>query len=412
MKLLPAENTHDAGLLVAARGSRGLVDGLVATVLPTYLLLLGFTGTRVGAVIAAMLLGSAATTLSLGFFGHRMRRATLFRVASAIMILTGIGFMSAASFWPIMMIGLLGTLNPSSGDVSVFLPLEQSLLPSTTNDAERTALFARYTLAGFTAAAIGSLLAGVPEWLANSTHLSSIFAYRTVFAAYSLIGLVIFVMYSRLNTSDAIGHVSRVQPLVESRKRVLHLSALFSLDSFGGGFVVQALLVLWLQRKFELSLVVTGAIFFWTGLFSGLSGLVAVRIAQRIGLIRTMVFTHIPANIFLIMAVFMPNAWLAVAFLVARSALSQMDVPTRTSYVMSIVAPSERAAAASFTNVPRSLAGALPPLVAGWMLDHSTFGWPLLIGGSTKIIYDLLLLKNFRHVRPPEEIAQLPTTST
>lgn len=162
--------------------------------------------------------------------------------------------------------------------------------------------------------------------------------------------------------------------------------------------------MLWLQHKFQLSLAVTGAVFFWTGLLSGFSGLVAVHIARHIGLVRTMVFTHIPANIFLITAAFMPNVWLSVTFLILRSALSQMDVPIRTSYVMAIVTPPERAAAASLTNVPRSLASAFPPLVAGWMLQHSTFGWPLVAGGSIKIIYDLLLLYKFRNVLPPEEM--------
>jgi len=407
LKFLPADNAHDAAILIAARGSRGLIDGLVATILPTYLVLLGFSSTRIGAVITAMLLGSAAMTLALGFIGYRMDPTTLFRFAALLMVLTGVGFIYFDTFWPIMIVGLFGTLNPSSGDVSIFLPMEQSRLSSTTSDANRTALFARYTLVGFVAAALGSLFAGGPEWLAQSTIVSEAVAYRLVFVIYGFLGIVIYVLYSRLHEVPKTSSAHQPQPLGESRKKVMHLAVLFSLDSFGGGFVIQALVVLWLQRKFDLSLVVAGTIFFWTGLLSGLSGLVAVRIAQRVGLIRTMVLTHIPANIFLITAVFMPNVWLAVVFLVARSALSQMDVPTRTSYVMSIVSPGERAAAASITNVPRSLAGALPPLAAGWMLDHTTFGWPLLIGGATKIVYDLLLLRNFRHVRPPEEKEKL-----
>lgn len=176
-----------------------------------------------------------------------------------------------------------------------------------------------------------------------------------------------------------------------------------ALRALGGGFVITALLVLWLQRRFGLSLAVSGAVFFWAGVLSAFSALVSVRIARRIGLVRTMVFTHLPANGLLILTAFMPNAWLAVACLLGRSALSQMDVPARTSYVMAVVTPDERPAAASVTNVPRSLAAALPPIAAGWMLSRTTFGWPLVIGGSLKVIYDLLLLVQFRDLRPPEE---------
>ena len=182
------------------------------------------------------------------------------------------------------------------------------------------------------------------------------------------------------------------------------LAVLFSVDSFGGGFVITALLVVWLQNRFGLSLAVSGAIFFWAGLLSAFSALVAARIAGRIGLVRTMVYTHLPANGLLIATAFMPTVWLAVGCLLLRSALSQMDVPARTSYVMAVVTPAERPAAASVTNVPRSLASAVPPIFAGWMLARTTFGWPLVIGGTIKATYDLLLLAQFRELRPPEEI--------
>ena len=188
-----------------------------------------------------------------------------------------------------------------------------------------------------------------------------------------------------------------------SRRVVYRLAAVFSLDSLGGGFVVQSLLVLWLARRHGLSTATTGAVFFWTGLLAGASALVAVRIARRIGLVRTMVFTHLPANVLLVLTALAPTAPLAVAGLLARSALSQMDVPTRTSYVMAVVSPEERPAAASVTGVPRSLAAAATPLAAGWLLEHSTFGWPLVIGGVLKAAYDLLLLAMFHDVRPPEE---------
>ena len=404
MRLIPAIHRRDAGILITARALRGFIDGLVSTILPTYFAFIGFNSFHTGAIITATLFGSALLTLLVGFMGHHLQRLTLLHIACAAMIATGIGFASITWFWILLIVAVIGTINPSSGDVSVFLPTEQALLPATATDEQRTSLFARYTLAGFGAGAIGALFVGMPNVLHRHHVMSESWSYRTIFILYSLLGLVLYLLYSKLSPQLASHPIHQSLPLGESRKKVVSLAVLFSLDSFGGGFVVQALVVLWLQHRFQLSLAVTGAVFFWTGMMSGFSGLVAVHIARHIGLVRTMVFTHIPANIFLISAAFMPNVWLAVTCLILRSALSQMDVPIRTSYVMAIVTPPERAAAASLTNVPRSLASALPPLGAGWMLQHSTFGWPLIAGGSIKIIYDLLLLYKFRNVLPPEEL--------
>jgi len=319
------------------------------------------------------------------------------------MILTGVAFGALSSFGALLVVAVLGTLNPSAGDVSVFLPTEQALLPSTVSDRHRTALYGRYSFVGFSVAAIGSLAAGLPDLLARTTGLSERSALRNVFVVYAIAGIVVLLTYRRL--SPAIEPADGPAPVAlgPSRRIVYRLAALFSLDSLGGGFVVQSLLALWLFRRFDLSVATAGAIFFWSGLLAGASALLAVRIAGRIGLVRTMVFTHLPANGLLVATAFMPNLTLAVVCLLVRSVVSQMDVPTRTSYVMAVVTPAERPAAASITNVPRSLAAALPPLAAGWMLDRSTFGWPLVIGGSLKIVYDLVLLRMFRDVRPPEE---------
>jgi len=211
------------------------------------------------------------------------------------------------------------------------------------------------------------------------------------------------LIYRSLSPAIEPADSTPAAPLGESRSIVYRLAAVFSLDALGGGFVVQSLLALWLYERFNLSVTVAGALLFWTGVCSAFSAFVSARIAKRIGLIRTMVFTHLPAQLLLISAALVPNLSLAVVCLIARSLLSAMDVPARNSYVMAVVSPPERAAAASVTNVPRSLASALPPLAAGWMLDHSTFGWPLIIAGTLKAIYDLLLLSMFRNIRPPEE---------
>ncbi|MEQ1788317.1 MAG: MFS transporter, partial [Acidimicrobiales bacterium] len=292
----------------------------------------------------------------------------------------------------------------SSGDVSAFLPIEQALLPDTVPANRRTHVFARYTLVASLAGAVGALAAALPEWVAGRTALSDLDAQRGVFLAYAGAGGLLFALYSRLAPRPPVevAGVGR-SGLGRSRAIVLRLSALFSVDAFGGGFVVQSILVLWLSLRFGMSTAAAGAVFFWSGLLTASSALLAPRLAARIGLVRTMVFTHIPASVLLISAALMPSAGPAVACLLARALLSQMDVPARSSYVMAVVDPEERTAAAAITNVPRSLASALPPLAAGWMLQHTDFGWPLIIGGVLKISYDLTLLAMFRDVRPPEE---------
>lgn len=403
MRLLPPGATADAAVLLETRAIRALGDGTVSVVLAAYLTAVGLSEVRIGVVVTMTLLGSAALTLTVGLRAHAYPRRRLLRLVSLLMIATGVGFAVFTDFWPIALVGLIGTLNPSGGDVSVFLPTEQALLPSTVPDAQRTALFARYSLIGTLIAAVGAALAGVPEWMARRLHVADTTTLRYTFLAYALLGVIVLTRYRHLSPAIERAGPAPSRALGESKRTVYKLAALFSLDAFGGGFVITALVVLWLQRRFGLSLTVSGAVFFWAGVLSAFSALVAVRIADRIGLVRTMVYTHLPANFFLVLTAFMPNAWLAVTTLLCRSALSQMDVPARTSYVMAVVTPEERPAAASVTNVPRSLASALPPIAAGWMLGHSTFGWPLVIGGSLKALYDVLLLFQFRELRPPEE---------
>ena len=404
MRLLPPGATGDAALLCGTRGVRALADGLVSVVLATFLTKAGLGEVQAGIVMGGTLLGSAALTLGVGLRAHTVARRRQLRLVSLLMIATGVGFAVGSGFWVLLAIGVIGTMNPSGGDVSVFLPTEQALLPSTAPDSQRTALFARYSLIGFLGAAIGSLAAGVPGWLGRRLGLAEVDGLRLSFVAYALAGVVVLTRYRRLSPDLDPPTSGRRAALDQSRAIVYRLAALFSLDSLGGGFVITAIVSLWLQRRFGLSLAVSGAVFFWSGVLSAFSALAAVRIARRIGLVRTMVFTHLPANALLILAALMPNAPLAVACLLARSALSQMDVPARTSYVMAVVTPAERPAAASVTNVPRSLASALPPVLAGWLVSRSTIGWPLVIGGSLKAIYDVLLLVSFRHIRPPEEV--------
>lgn len=392
--------------LLWARGLRAFADGYVSLLLPVYLLSLGLTPFQVGVIATATLLGSGILTLWVGLRAYGFKRRALLLGAAALMALTGLGFATITSFWPLLLIAFVGTLNPSSGDVSVFLPLEHSILARVVEDRERTATFARYSLVGALLGALGALAAGLPELLAPALNASVGSAYQAMFLLYALLGVGSGLIYRKLPAVTGAESEAPAAPLRHSRRTVYKLAALFSLDAFGGGFIVQSLLALWLFQKYQLSTPVAGTIFFWTSIFSAFSYLVATRIAGRIGLVNTMVFTHLPANVLLLLVPFAPSLAVAIALLLVRSALSQMDVPTRSSYVMAVVVPSERAAAASVTSVPRSLASAMSPLIAGYLLGLSTFGWPLVIAGSVKIIYDLLLLANFRSVPPPEEAGQ------
>lgn len=403
LRFLPEGTSPDAAILIAARGIRAFGDGFVSILLPVHLVSLGFSATRIGVLTTATLLGSAALTLAVGQFAHRWKRVDLLLRTAMLMIATGIGFFLLDGFWPLLVVAFVGTINPSTGDVSVFLPTEQSLLPQTTSDRHRTAIFARYSLTGSLVGAIGALAAGIPTALAHLLGVSAETTVTAMFLLYGALGIVIAALYRRLTP--------RIEPAVKpdspalgpSKRAVYRLAALFSLDSFAGGFTLQSVIALWLFLRFDLSTAVAGTIFFWAGLLSAFSQLLAPRVAARIGLVNTMVFSHLPANIFLILTPLMPTLPLAILFLLMRSALAQMDVPARTSYVMAVVTPEERPAAASITNVPRSLATAISPTIAGSLLQTTAFGWPLVIGGALKATYDLLLLAMFRHERPPEE---------
>ena len=389
---------------MVTRGVRAFVDGIAFVVLPAHLTHLGFSATQVGAVVAASLLGSALLTLSAGFLSRRVTPRTLLLATSWIMLITGIALGSVTTFLPLLLISIVTTLNPSAGDVSPFLPIEQAMLSSSVSSEDRTALFAGYNLIGSLIGAIGALCAGLPVFIARSLDAADQTGRQAAFIFYGLAGLLALLLYRQLPriplaTTTTFRHA--LSP--KSRQTVLTLSALFSLDSFGGGFATQAIFALWMLGRFNVSIESLGALFFGAGIISAFSSLIAVRISQRIGLVKTMVFTHIPASVLLVLVALSPHVSIAIALFLVRAFLSQMDVPVRTSYVMAVVQPEERAAASSITNVPRSLASALPPLAAGWMLDQTTFAWPLLICATCKITYDLLLLKMFQNVHPSEE---------
>ena len=404
--LFPTSATADSRRLITTRALRGIGDGVVSVLLPSYLTAMGLNPTRIGVIVFATLFGSALVTLWAGFATRRIGTRRMFLGASALMVATGLGFVYARSFWALGVIALVGTMNPSAGDVSLFLPLEQTAIAQTVATSDLTATFAIYNVAGALGGAFGALASGLPTMLAPRFGWNLLAAQRSGFVVYSIFGLMAASIYWSLTSAvEAAPASTKVAPLAKSRATVMRLAALFSIDAFGGGFAIQSLLALWLFRRFNMSVQAAGTFFFVAGLLGSFSQFVSSRLAARFGRINTMVYSHLPANAFLILAALMPTAPLAVLFLLLRSSMSSMDVPARQSYVMSVVPPEERAAAASVTNVPRSLASAVAPVPAGMMLDITSFGWPLICAGALKITYDLLLLRQFRALRPDDELS-------
>jgi MFS family permease len=390
-------------LLYLARGLRGFGDGFAIIVLPAYMTALGFDAAAVGLVAAASLLGTAVLTLAVGWIAPRHDLRPLLIFGAGLMAATGIVFPNVEHLLLIAAVGFIGTINPSGGDLGVLIPLEHAALAKSATDNRRTQVFARYSLIGALCTAAGSLAASVPDFLVAS-GVTTLGAFRAMFYAYAAFGGVCALLYRRAPLARATEQAPHA-PLGPSRNTVYKLAALFSVDAFAGGFIAQSLLVLWLLQRFELSLSAAGLFFFWSSTLGAFSFPVAAWIAKRAGLVNTMVFTHIPSSVFLILAAFAPNLYLALALLLLRAALSQMDVPTRTSYVMAVVTPAERSAAASVTAVPRSLASSISPAISGVLLTTAFSGLPLVLCGKLKIAYDVALLFSFRHVKPPEEIS-------
>jgi MFS family permease len=389
-------------LLYMARGLRGFGDGFAIIILPAYMTALGYDAIAVGLVATASLLGTALLTLIVGWIAPRHDLRALMLSGAGLMAITGLAFPNVEHFVLIALVAFVGTINPSAGDLGVLVPLEHAALARGARDDTRTRVFARYSLIGALSAAAGSLAASLPDFLVSmgSTRLS---AFRLTFYGYAALGAASAALYCQVPRACAEEQAAHV-PLGPSRSTVYKLAALFSIDAFAGGFIAQSLLVLWLFERFDLSLSAAGLFFFWSSTLSAFSYPVAAWIAKRVGLVNTMVFTHIPSSIFLILAAFSPNLYLALGLLLLRAALSQMDVPTRTSYVMAVVTPAERPAAASVTAVPRSLASAISPAISGALLMTAFSGLPLVVCGMLKITYDLALLFSFRHIKPPEEM--------
>lgn len=401
----------DGHTILASRAVRTFAYGFVSVLLGIYLEEKGLSDFQIGAIFTLALVGSAVGTIIAGLLTDRLGRRRFLLVFGVLMAASGLAFALSDSFYLLALFALTGTLTPSGGEVGPFLSLEQTMLPQTSDFSRRTHLFALYNLMGTFAGALGALFSGTPRYLESWLDLEHLAALRLMLLVYAGLAVVSTLLFARLSpavelgalAARASGHNPGRFGLHRSRRRVAGLAALFSLDSLGGGFVVQSLVALFFFRKFGVSLDTLGVIFFVSGLLSAVSFLVAARLASRIGLINTMVFTHIPSSVFLILVPVAPTLPLALALYLARQSLSQMDVAPRQSYIVSVVEPEERAAAVSFTNVSRTIASAISPVMAGYVIGAVSAGVPFLLGGGIKILFDLLLFVFYRNVPPRQD---------
>jgi len=402
----------DIALLFATRILRMFGYGFLAVVLVLYLAAIGLSGGEQGLLLGLTLLGDAGVSLWLTTHADRIGRRRVLLVGAILMLFAGFVFVATPVFGVLLVAATIGVISPSGNEVGPFLAVEQASLAQLVPARERTGLFARYQLAGSFATAAGTLAGGVVSQLVINGGASPADAYRVVILGYAIVGIALALLVTRVSArvevppADVADQTIRDRlGLHRSRNVVLRLSALFALDAFAGGFAIQGFIAFWFNQRYGVDPGGLGLILSAANVLAGFSALAAGRLAARFGLIRTMVFTHLPSNILLMLVPLMPNLQLAVVMLLARFAISQMDVPTRQSYTMAIVAPDERSAAAGVTGIARSLGVAASPLIAAPLYASVALaGLPFLISGGLKVVYDLLLYRSFKRVRPPEEM--------
>jgi MFS family permease len=406
------EDRRDVALLFGARIVRLFGYGALAVVLALYLSELGLDGAQIGLLLALTLAGDAAISLWLTTRADRLGRRLTLRVGAALMIAAAIVFALSGDFVVLLAAAIVGVLSPSGNEVGPFLPVEQAALSQVVPGGRRTTVFAWYQLAGSLATATGSLAAGLAVQVLRDGGLAALDAYRAVVIGYAAVGIVLLLVAG--SVSPAIETAAPADPSIRrrlglhgSQRIVAELSTLFALDAFGGGFVVQSIVALWFHLRWGVEPAVLGAIFFAANALAGFSGLVAARLAARFGLVATMVGTHLPSNVLLILVPLMPSVETAIAVLLARFAISQMDVPTRQAYTMAVVHPDERSAAAGLTGMARSAGAAVAPALAVPLVAAPALagGLPFVIAGGLKIVYDLALWSRFRSLRGRDESA-------
>lgn len=405
--------TRDGRLLFLTRTIRLYAYGLLAVVLALYLAALGFDERQIGLVLTLTLLGDAAISLGLTTRADRIGRRRTLVAGAGLMVLAGIVFALTRDPVALTLAAIVGTISPSGSEVGPCQSIEQAALPQTAPGPHRTHVFAWYNLVGYVATACGAYTGGTLAGALQATGWGAFDSYRAVVVAYAACGMVLALAFARLSAGvEAPARpTGAAEPprrgafgLHRSRDVVFRLAALSMLDSFGGGLVVQTLIAYWFHVRWGVDPATLGGLLFGANLFAGLSTLAAARIAGRIGLLNTMVFTHIPSNVLLMLVPLMPTLPLAVGVLLLRFSMSQMDVPTRQSYLVAVVDPDERSAASGLTTTTRVLAQAAAPVLTGLLLAASSISAPFFLAGGIKIVYDLGLLRAFREVRPPEEI--------
>jgi MFS family permease len=404
--------TNDGRLIIAARIVRAFAYGFLSIVLAIYLKLIGLNDLVIGLILTGTLINSVLFTLLASFYADRIGRRKMLIVYAALMSLSGTIFVSTDNYVILIIAALIGTINVTGSETGAFLSIEQALMPQTLIDyKKRNTIFALYNMAGTFAMAAGILLSGLPSILQQQYQVTQVDAIKPLFLLYSLFGIALVGIYFSLSGKVELSTLDRTKPLSQklspkSRKMVGKLSGLFAVDSFAGGFVIQSIVSLWFFSKFGIELTMLSYIFSVAGVLTAFSFLAAAKIADKIGLVNTMVFTHIPSNVLLILVGFAPTPMLAIAFYLGRMALSQMDVPTRQSYIVAVVSEEERTPAAAITNVSRNISQAMSPSLTGSILQLlPLLSAPFVIGGVLKIAYDLVLYFQFRNVKPEDEKA-------
>ena len=408
--------TTDGRLLFATRFVRLFAYGALSVVLVLYLVGLGLSETDAGLLLTATLVGDALLSLYITTRADRVGRRRMLIVGASLMAAAGIAFAMTHQMWLLVVAGTIGVISPSGQEVGPFLSIEQAALSQVVADRDRTNVFAWYTLGGSIATALGALAAGFLTASLQDNAWTTVDSYRAVVVMYAGLGVGLCLLFSRSSaavetprsarSAQPSSLVARFAGLHRSHAVVLRLSALFALDSFGGGFVVQSFAAYWFYRRWGADAKTLGTLFFAANVFAGLSALAASWLAGRIGLFNTMVATHLPSNVLLMLIPLMPTFPLAALLLLLRFSISQMDVPTRQSYTMAVVVPEERAAASGITGVARTAGAALSPVFAGLLFSNpSLISMPFFIAGTLKIVYDLLLFRAFRALKPPEEAA-------
>jgi MFS family permease len=408
--------TRDGYLLFLTRFMRLFAYGSLSVVLVFYLIGLGLNASQTGLLLTLTLVGDTVISFYLTTRADRIGRRRMLIVGAILMAAAGTAFAWTSNLVLLIIAGTIGVISPSGNEVGPFLSIEQAALSHVVPDRSRTEVFAWYTLAGSVATATGALFAGMITRVLAKTTMTPLGMYRVVVVLYAVIGVLLAYLFLRLSSAAEVRSPEERSAMPKTMKSffgvgrshrvVVKLSSLFALDSFAGGFVVQSFAAYWFYLRFGVNPATLGVIFFWANIFAGISALLAARLATRWGLINTMVVTHLPSNVMLILVPLMPSLWLAVLVLLIRFSISQMDVPTRQSYIMAVVSKEERSAAAGITGVARTTGAAISPLFVGFMFARpSWINVPFFIAGALKILYDLLLYREFVSFRPPEELA-------